>query len=226
MMMLRPILMPARGGKGKGGDRGHGTWRSGDGQAAALARLRWLGEQAQGMAPCHAPRSSPRSKSSRPRTWAVGGLGLTRTRSASSRKAPLGTGRGQRRRGGTRFRGRCCRSGDVRVAGGRTDLDGRFVPLVMAEGRAAAAGADPAQARAVMSTSEAMIAAQVLRACRHRDECPQGQAGQGYPPIAPKDVRRIGALFGIERSITGQPPDVRLDVRKQLSAPLVKDLGR
>ena len=44
--------------------------------------------------------------------------------------------------------------------------------------------------------------------------------------IALEAVRRIDALFEIERSINGQPPDVRLEVRKQLSEPLVTNLER
>jgi hypothetical protein len=43
-------------------------------------------------------------------------------------------------------------------------------------------------------------------------------------PIALEAVRRIDALFEIERSINGQAADQRRAVRQQLSAPLVTDL--
>jgi transposase len=45
-----------------------------------------------------------------------------------------------------------------------------------------------------------------------------------YSPIALQAVQRIDALFAIEREITGQPADVRLDLRRQRSAPLVAEL--
>ena len=69
-------------------------------------------------------------------------------------------------------------------------------------------------------------AAHDLRACRRRDQCPQGQVGQGYLPITLEAVRRIDALFEIERSINVQAPEARLEVRQQLSARLVADLER
>ena len=43
-------------------------------------------------------------------------------------------------------------------------------------------------------------------------------------PIAIEVVRRIDALFAIERSINGKNPDERLAVRRELSRPLVDDL--
>src|SRR6202012_4680101 len=43
-------------------------------------------------------------------------------------------------------------------------------------------------------------------------------------PIAIEVVRRIDALFEIERSITGKSPQERLQVRQTLSRPLVEDL--
>jgi transposase len=43
-------------------------------------------------------------------------------------------------------------------------------------------------------------------------------------PIAIEVVRRIDALFEIERSINGQSPEERLAVRQTLSRPLVEDL--
>ena len=43
-------------------------------------------------------------------------------------------------------------------------------------------------------------------------------------PIAVEGVRRIDALFEIERSINGQPPEARLAMRQEVSAPLVADL--
>ena len=43
-------------------------------------------------------------------------------------------------------------------------------------------------------------------------------------PIAIEVVRRIDALFAIERSINGKSPEERLAVRRELSRPLVDDL--
>ncbi len=39
-------------------------------------------------------------------------------------------------------------------------------------------------------------------------------------------MKRIDALFAVERTINGQHPEARLEVRRQLSAPLVADLER
>lgn len=54
----------------------------------------------------------------------------------------------------------------------------------------------------------------------------KGKSAKEISPIALEAVRRIDALFEIERGINGQPPEARLEVRKQLSAPLVTDLER
>src|SRR6516165_349535 len=43
-------------------------------------------------------------------------------------------------------------------------------------------------------------------------------------PIAIEVVRRIDALFEIERSINGRSAEERLEVRQKLSRPLVEDL--
>lgn len=43
-------------------------------------------------------------------------------------------------------------------------------------------------------------------------------------PVAIEAVRRIDALFAIEREINGQPPDERLAVRAKRSRPLIDDL--
>jgi len=43
-------------------------------------------------------------------------------------------------------------------------------------------------------------------------------------PLAIEAVRRVDALFAIERDINGKTPEERLSVRRQLSAPLVADL--
>ncbi len=59
------------------------------------------------------------------------------------------------------------------------------------------------------------------------DLCPRRPAVRRQrAPIAYEAVQRIDALFEIERSIKGQFPEVRLQVRRQLSAPLVADLER
>jgi transposase len=54
----------------------------------------------------------------------------------------------------------------------------------------------------------------------------KGKSAKDISPIALEAVRRIDALFEIERDINGQPPETRQEVRKQLSAPLVADLER
>jgi hypothetical protein len=43
-------------------------------------------------------------------------------------------------------------------------------------------------------------------------------------PIAVEVVRRIDALFAVERTINGQPPEERLAARQSASRPLVDDL--
>jgi hypothetical protein len=54
----------------------------------------------------------------------------------------------------------------------------------------------------------------------------QGQTTSAISPLALEAVRRIDALFDIERSINGQSADRRRAVRQELSAPLVADLER
>lgn len=52
----------------------------------------------------------------------------------------------------------------------------------------------------------------------------QGKTGAVISPLALEAVRRIDALFDIERAITGQSAEERRAVRLELSAPLVADL--
>jgi transposase len=52
----------------------------------------------------------------------------------------------------------------------------------------------------------------------------QGKAPAPISPLALEAVRRIDALFEIERSINGETAEQRRAVRQQLSAPLVADL--
>jgi hypothetical protein len=52
----------------------------------------------------------------------------------------------------------------------------------------------------------------------------QGKTAAPISPIALEAVRRIDALFEIERSINGHTADQRRAVRQQFSAPLVADL--
>jgi transposase len=52
----------------------------------------------------------------------------------------------------------------------------------------------------------------------------QGKTSAPISPIAFEAVRRIDALFEIERSINGQSAEQRRAVRQELSAPLVADL--
>jgi transposase len=53
----------------------------------------------------------------------------------------------------------------------------------------------------------------------------QGKEPPVISPLALEVVRRIDALFEIERAINGQSADRRKAVRQELSAPLVADLG-
>jgi transposase len=52
----------------------------------------------------------------------------------------------------------------------------------------------------------------------------QGKKSAVISPLALETVRRIDALFEIERAINGQSPEKRKAVRQELSAPLVADL--
>jgi hypothetical protein len=52
----------------------------------------------------------------------------------------------------------------------------------------------------------------------------QGKTPAAISPLALEAVRRIDALFDIERAINGQSADRRKAVRQELSAPLVADL--
>ena len=54
----------------------------------------------------------------------------------------------------------------------------------------------------------------------------KGKNAKEISPIAFEAVRRIDALFEIERDINGKSPDERLEARQRLSAPLVTDLER
>jgi transposase len=54
----------------------------------------------------------------------------------------------------------------------------------------------------------------------------QGKIASPISPLALEAVRRIDALFDIERSINGQSVQQRRAVRQELSAPLVADLER
>ena len=54
----------------------------------------------------------------------------------------------------------------------------------------------------------------------------KGKSPKDISPIAFEAVKRIDALFEIERDINGKSPDVRFEARQRLSAPLVADLER
>jgi len=54
----------------------------------------------------------------------------------------------------------------------------------------------------------------------------KGKSAKDISPIAFEAVKRIDALFEIERTINGQPPAARLEMRQRLSTPLVTDLER
>ena len=69
----------------------------------------------------------------------------------------------------------------------------------------------------------------ILRPGRYRRQCPpqgQGKTAGVISPLALEAVRRIDALFEIERSINGQSAERRRQVRQELSAPLIADLER
>lgn len=55
----------------------------------------------------------------------------------------------------------------------------------------------------------------------------KGRHGKSPPPISPlalEAVKRIDAVFDVEREINGKPPDERLAARREHVAPLVADL--
>src|SRR6202795_526382 len=54
----------------------------------------------------------------------------------------------------------------------------------------------------------------------------QGKTAAAISPLALEAVKRIDALFEIERAINGQSADERLSVRREKSSPLVADLER
>src|SRR5262249_54858445 len=54
----------------------------------------------------------------------------------------------------------------------------------------------------------------------------QGKTTSVMSPLAMEAVRRIDALFDIERTINGQSAERRRQIRQELSAPLVADLER
>ncbi len=67
------------------------------------------------------------------------------------------------------------------------------------------------------------VLADVAAAVRRKAE---GKTTSVISPLALEAVRRIDALFDIERAINGQSAEPRRDVRQGLSAPLVGDLER
>ena len=70
-------------------------------------------------------------------------------------------------------------------------------------------------------------APQVLCPGRRRENARRKAAGKSEIPLSPiaiEVVRRIDALFMIERSINGQSPEERIAVRRAESRPLVDDL--
>ena len=65
------------------------------------------------------------------------------------------------------------------------------------------------------------VLADVAAAARRKAE---GKTTSVISPLALEAVRRIDALFEIERTINGQSAERRRAVRQELSAPLVADL--
>ena len=54
----------------------------------------------------------------------------------------------------------------------------------------------------------------------------KGKSAKEISPIAVEAVKRIDALFEIERMVNGQTPEARLEMRQRQSVPLVADLER
>jgi hypothetical protein len=54
----------------------------------------------------------------------------------------------------------------------------------------------------------------------------QGRSASVLSPLALEAVRRIDALFDIERTINGQSVERRQEVRQDANAPLIADLAR
>ncbi|NBB96967.1 MAG: IS66 family transposase [Alphaproteobacteria bacterium] len=54
----------------------------------------------------------------------------------------------------------------------------------------------------------------------------KGKSAKEISPIAVEAVKRIDALFEIERMVNGQTPEARLEMRQRQSVPLVADLKR
>ena len=67
------------------------------------------------------------------------------------------------------------------------------------------------------------VMADVAAGARRKAE---GKTTSGISPLALEAVRRIDALFDIERAINGESAERRRAVRQELSAPLVADLER
>jgi transposase len=67
-------------------------------------------------------------------------------------------------------------------------------------------------------------AAAVLRAGGHRGQCPARENAAAISPIGLEAVKRIDALFDIEREINGRSTEERLWVRHEQCAPLVAAL--
>src|SRR5580704_1666583 len=90
--------------------------------------------------------------------------------------------------------------------------------------RASAARADSRAGADGLPVLRQPAAAQARRG-RHRDARSRQGGGQGRQrDLALAAVRRIDALFEIERTINGQSAERRRVVRQELSAPLVTDL--
>jgi hypothetical protein len=94
-------------------------------------------------------------------------------------------------------------------AGGRLWRLQRVVPAI--------ARARTHHARPVLGARQAAV----LRADRYRGDARRGRQAAAISPIALEAVKRIDALFDIERGINGQSAEERLRVRQERSAPLL-----
>ena len=85
---------------------------------------------------------------------------------------------------------------------------------------------DPSRAQGAdhVGTMLGACKAAVLRAGRYCRQCRRGKNAAAISPIALEAVRRIDALFDIERGINGLSAEERLRVRQEQSAPLLAAL--
>ena len=131
--------------------------------------------------------------------------------------------------GGPRRRRRC----SITRATGRASIPRRIWPTTPGFSRLtltaattsstsrSQAGANPGSSLLGPCSSSVLCLGGVAENARRKA---QGKTPAPISPLALEAVRRIDALFEIERSINGQSAEQRRAVRRELSAPLVADL--